>query len=367
MSGKWEFGVLRDARDGMKFDYIRELASDRDNRTLDVIQNIDPNNFSVDANGTVFYGDYKVIDYANQGIANMSNFAASNFEKLDPDIMETILKRKFPKESKMVRFWQEDDGTYSVRSFLSDKYAPISTEKSIDELCNSISEEDRKNLRIVKASSDAVGFSAEIVDITTDFDISKLGDPGPVPDDITFAGWKLTGDDTGKAAQKIFSYLWRLVCNNGSSVVDRELSARAIHKGSALFSGKVLSADDWKEFIAEATKERIKVIDTETASKKFAKMVNRPSLKIFEKAWWSLSDKTQPMRVEIPAPEDLLEAVIQETNLKFFRRIDLAEAFGFAANSATSRKERDIAQAYSGRLLTESLEEVAPTLASLLI
>jgi len=248
---------------------------------------------------------------------------------------------------------------------VSEKYQPIPTEKSLDELLSTISNQD--SLRIVHTDSNATGFSAEVVDITTDFDISQLGDPGPVPNDIVFAGWKLTGDDTGSAAQKIYSYLWRLVCNNGSSVIDRQMCARATHKGLGNFSGVILSIEDWKKFIVEATMERIKVVDTQTASKKFAKMVNRPNLSTFEKAWSSLSDKTQPMPIEIPSPSDLIDQIIQETNIRYFRRIDLAEAFGFAANYEKSREDRDAAQAFSGRLFVESLEESCPVLASLLI
>lgn len=358
-------------------DYLVEIAKDRDQRAEDNIRSLVRSDFCVNDDYSVTWRNYHLLPEALDDLANLCNFHNTNFTNIHPDEMNLVLTRNLPNGEMMFRLFQDPtrDNNYVCRSILSTKYKPKNIEDSVRYLLESVSHPDR--LKVVHTHSDATSFGAEVIDLDGEFDLNKVKGNNGInnlsKEDRTFAGWKLVGNDIGTSAQKIFSNLWRLVCGNGSCVADRQTSARAIHKGQADFFGSVLDKDQWIKLISQACQERMKFINVKEASKKFAKMNNRPNLDIFESAWNGLFNFTQPQTLSPEVPiysenDSLLDQVIAETNWRTFRRIDLAQAFGLAANgNKLSYHERNVAQNFSGRLITNSFSEVLPTLESLIV
>jgi hypothetical protein len=342
------FGIIREARDGKMLEDLVDVANARDKAVNDREVRLTPEQFDVDqvttenGNTNEFrWGGQSMIPSAVEQLARMVGLTEKQMTTFDPEIVEMVMKKNLPQVDRKVRLYGTSDGDV-VRAFVSPDYTHIPSADLVRKLViDNASRID--SLRVTNIHDEAEYLGADVIDIDQGFDTNLLGDPGPVPDNIVYPGWQFNVNDIGLASASLNSFLWVLVCNNGSAVVDMATRMRAIHKGDALLKGQLIESAKWKEIVFDAKSEHIRNVPVEKAMERMKKMAQRPPIDILTDVW---------NRIET------------ERGNSTYSRYALAQAFGDTANRVSNNLRRQL-QDTSGQLLMNSVEKVLPVLESL--
>jgi hypothetical protein len=264
----------------------------------------------------------------------------------EPNVINDLVQARIESANKMVRVWAPEGKEQIIRGIVSTGYEAKSAQSQVDQLLNRMHDQEVDGLRIANYNENPDSWSAEIVDIDHPIDFRIPGDSVLV--DGSLAGFKMRANDVGSGAAIIDSYLYRIVCENGLISVLGQARMRAIHRGAGDWSGNLFTGADWLDLLTQAGSEVFEAgADTTEVFNRLKALANRPPL--------------QAVR------QSLDEALKLTSPGEGISRWALAQGAAAAANSAKGPEARQDLQRWAGRILSESVSEVLPTLESMLV
>lgn len=356
----WEFGTIRNARDGAPWLDFRKAVLDRDTRADDRILEVNKDQFSVNDHNRLVWQGLDLLDYASEQILNKCGISGNSAQQImsAPDIAKECIDRFFESDGQRVRLYNNPDGDTVVRGFVSPSYQPIPGSAIVGALEQTV---DTSNVRLSRYDIGPLGFDARAIDITSEFDVNTLGDPGPVPNDVCYSGWDLSTSDVGLASAKVASMLFRLVCNNGSTTATRNALAKMIHKGRKInFKGQVRNALEWQTLIEQAKSDKFLLPTLDRILENLSVLAVKPTKGSMVEIYNSLGDNTAPNETQSEFARLLEQPVATTLSAAALpiNRWDLASAFALAGGKLHDPK----LEQWSADLVENEVVNVFPTL-----
>lgn len=383
MSSHWTFGLMRTLRDGISPDDILIAARDRDARATDstvrmrpeFLQVIGDGDLRLKANGSGF----PLTDRAYHHVARLigrPGIIGETLRNLPAESLDKLVHSSaltFPDQS-TVRLYRMPDESTVCRGILSDRYhvrpaAPVV--ESVLRILDRAGTGDRDTTRGI-VGSDMTGdphrWSLRLS--RTDWQqevVTGLDQPGPVPGGIVYPIVDARSDDSGGGAVSLTAGIWRLVCNNGSSIRESAAVARIIHRQGARWSRSVgdLIPAGWMDSIRAAAQDTVRLprMDAATLATLFRAHADSPWREVAETSRLSLTAEDLARILSAESIED--EGRARYRNGDPVSRWALAQSAALVGRTYREADRTDRAEACetaSGALLSMPLSRALPAL-----
>jgi hypothetical protein len=278
MKGKWEFGIMRDLRDGKTMAELQEAAQERDARASYKPAKLRASMFTNTEAGLCLSTSQGPLPLTQRALLHVARaidrpgIVADTLQSLPSDATASLLKVGFPEDNYLVSCYRvpndTETGNTVVRGILSDRYKPVPCAPMVEQALSTLDRAgtgDRDSTRGVTGTDllmDPHRWNIRLARADWGLPVvTGLDQPGPVPNGIVYPIVDISSDDSGGGAVNLQGGLWRLVCNNGSSLCESSAARRLIHKQGARWSRSVgdLIPADWMRTVEDAIADTVSI------------------------------------------------------------------------------------------------------------